>query len=212
MFDATNLVLFAAASLALVVTPGPDIVYVLTRGIGQGRGTALASTLGVCLGYVVHTALAVLGLSALLASSATAFQVVRYAGAAYLLYLGVRILLRKQTFAVPSGAPSGEVVRVSAVVWQGVLTSVLNPKGILLFVSFLPQFVDPGVGNVALQVSVLGLIHTLLCLAVYGVVALSSGALGNRLAGSPRFSDALRWLTGSVLVGLGLRLALQERR
>jgi threonine/homoserine/homoserine lactone efflux protein len=204
-----NIVLFLTTAVVMICTPGPDIIYVSTRGIAQGRDTALLSTLGVCLGYLVHTALAVLGLSALLQASAIAFEMVRYAGAAYLLYLGVKTLLSKEPFLPTQNAqplPKGRIV------WQGVLTSVLNPKGILFFLSFLPQFISPQSGHVSLQLIVYGLTFTVLCLLIYGAIGYCSGQVGDRLTKQPTISLALKWLSGSVLVGLGIRMAWPERK
>ena len=208
----TNFLLFLAASLPLIMTPGPDMIYVATRGISRGRGVALISALGVGLGYLVHTLLAVAGLSALLQGSATAFLVVKYAGAAYLLYLGARTLMDRGGFSSLRG--EGGEVRADAlarIFLQGTVTSVLNPKGILFFLAFLPQFVSLSGGSVALQVLVLGSIFALLCLFVYGLVGYFSGSLGDVLVEKPRFAGALRWVTGGILVVLGLRLALPER-
>jgi threonine/homoserine/homoserine lactone efflux protein len=204
-----NIVLFLTTAVVMICTPGPDIIYVSTRGIAQGRETALLSTLGVCLGYLVHTALAVLGLSALLQASAVAFEMVRYAGAAYLLYLGVKTLLSKEPFLPTQNSqplPKGRIV------WQGVLTSVLNPKGILFFLSFLPQFISPQSGHVSLQLIVCGLTFTVLCLLIYGAIGYFSGQVGDRLTKQPTISLALKWLSGSVLVGLGIRMAWPERK
>lgn len=212
MLRETNFLLFLAASLPLILTPGPDMIYVATRGIARGRGVALISASGVGVGYVVHTVLAVAGLSALLQQSATAFLVVKYAGAAYLLYLGVRTLFDRGGFASLRGeGEEGRTDELARVFFQGTVTSVLNPKGILFFLAFLPQFVSLTAGSVALQVSVLGSIFALLCLIVYGFVGYFSGSLGDVLADNPGFAGALRWITGGILVALGLRLALPER-
>ena len=208
----TNIALFVAASLVLIATPGPDIIYVLTRGIGQGRRAALVSACGVSLGVVVHTTFATLGLSALLAQSAFAFSVVKYAGAAYLIYLGVRTLLSRESFATRGGG--ARPVGLAAVFRQGVLSNVLNPKVALTFLAFLPQFVSPpsSGSGASSQMLVLGLIFMLLTLLFLCVVAFFSGTMGDRLASRPGLADGLRRLTGCVFVGLGLRLALPERR
>jgi len=134
---------------------------------------------------------------------------VKYAGAAYLFYIGVRTVLKKQSFAAPEHAAPA---RLSVVFRQGVLSNVLNPKVALFFLAFLPQFVDPAAGSAGLQMLGLGFAFTLMGLAVLSVVALTSGLLGERLGSSPFFAGVLRWLTGSVLVALGLRLAVPERR
>jgi threonine/homoserine/homoserine lactone efflux protein len=207
----TSLILFLTASMALIATPGPDMVYVLTRGVAQGRRAALVSACGVCSGLAVHTSFAAIGLSALLARSAVAFSLVRYAGAAYLIYLGIRALLNKDTYAI-----SREVrptTGLGRVFFQGVASNVLNPKvALFFFLAFLPQFVSPDVGSSVLQMFVLGAIFALLGLLSLGFVAYFSGTLGDWLGSRPGFANSLRWLTGSVLAGLGLRLALPERR
>lgn len=206
----SNLILFLTTAVVMICTPGPDIIYVSTRGIAQGRNVALLSTLGVCIGYIAHTALAVLGLSALLQASTTAFEIVRYAGACYLLYLGIRTLLSKESL-IPANNESKPVER-GKIVWQGVITSILNPKGILFFVAFLPQFVDAHSGQVPLQMLVYGLSFTILCLLIYGMIGYFAGGLGNKLARQPRVADFMKWFSGSVLIGLGLRMAIPERK
>jgi threonine/homoserine/homoserine lactone efflux protein len=205
----TNLLLFVTASLALIVVPGPDMIYVLTRGASQGRAAGLVSAVGVCSGLQVHTAFAAVGLSAILAQSALAFSVVKYAGAAYLFFLGVRTILDRNGFSTPERAESA---RLGIVFRQGVLSNVLNPKVALFFLAFLPQFVDPAAGSAGLQMIGFGVAFTLMGLAVLSIVALASGVLGERLRRNSSFANVMRWLTGSVLVALGLRLAVPERR
>jgi threonine/homoserine/homoserine lactone efflux protein len=206
----TNLLVFASIIVVLALTPGPDVIYITTRGMAQGRRAALLSTAGICIGYLVYTTLAALGLSALLQSSLIAFDIVRYAGAVYLVYLGIRTFLSKRgdplTLCAVAPAPSGRILQ------QGMLTSMLNPKGILVFAALLPQFVNPHLGSVPLQMTAFGLTFTLICLCIYGGYAFLSGSLGEKLATRPRFASVLRWLTGSVLVGLGARLLFLERR
>ncbi len=207
MLPETNLVLFLIASLALIATPGQDNIYILTRGIAQGRRAALVSAWGVCLGLLVHTTFAAVGLSALLAQSAAAFSVVKWAGAAYLIYLGARTLLSKNSFA-PSDDETPRA-GLGKVFWQGVASNVLNPKVALFFLSFLPQFVGADTSNI--QFLVLGFLFALVALVVTSGIALFSGALGDWLGSRPRFANSLRWLTGGVLVGLGMRLAFTQR-
>ncbi len=178
----------------------------MTRGISQGRSAALVSAAGASVGLVVHSTFAAVGLSALLAQSALAYSVVKYVGAAYLIYLGVRALLHKEAFT-PSEAPP---VALRRVFFQAVLSNVLNPKVALFFLAFLPQFADPKTG--ALGLLALGLTFALLTWAVFSLLGFFSGGVGGWLGRKPRFAGALRWLTGGVLVGLGLRLALPERR
>lgn len=206
----SNVILFFTTAVVMICTPGPDIIYVSTRGIAQGRGVALLSTFGVCIGYIAHTVLAVLGLSALLQASATAFEIVRYAGACYLLYLGIRTLINKESL-IPSSTEVRPIER-GKIVWQGAITSILNPKGILFFMAFLPQFVDAQIGQVPLQMGAYGVSFTILCLLIYGMIGYFAGGLGDRLARQPRIADFMKWFSGSVLIGLGVRMAIPERK
>ena len=209
MLDA-NVALFVVASLAVIVAPGPDNIYVLTRGVAQGRGVALASAWGMCSGLLFHTTLAAVGLSAILARSALAFSVIKYAGAAYLIYLGVRALLSKEEFAsLQEEAPTA---RLGSFFLRGMTMNLLNPKVAVFFLAFLPQFASPAMGGTALRLLALGLIFTLLSLVIFSAIALFSGILGDRLSRNPRFAGTLRWLAGCVLVGLGVRLALSGRQ
>lgn len=206
----TNLVLFLTASVALIVAPGPDNILVLTRGVAQGRGAALVSAAGASLGLVVHSVFAAAGLSALLAQSAVAFSVIKYVGAAYLVYLGVRALLGREGFAIR--ADDAPPPRLRSILIQAFATNVLNPKVALFFLAFLPQFADPTAGDVAPQLLVLGLTFALLTWMIFSALGYFSGILGNWLVSRPKLADGLRWLTGGVLIGLGLRLALPDRR
>jgi threonine/homoserine/homoserine lactone efflux protein len=204
-----NIALFVAASLAVIVAPGPDNIYVLTRGVAHGREVALASAWGMCSGLLFHTTLAAVGLSAILVRSAVAFSVVKYAGAVYLVYLGLRALLNKEGF-VPS-AEEAPAARLRSFYFRGLTMNLLNPKVAVFFLAFLPQFASPSeatTGGVALRLVAFGLIFALLSVVVFSAIALFSGVLGDRLSRNPRFATALRWLTGCVLVGLGVRLGL----
>jgi threonine/homoserine/homoserine lactone efflux protein len=205
----SNLLLFATFIVFLALMPGPDVIYIMTRGIAQGRRAALLSTVGICIGYLIYTMLAVLGLSALLQSSTIAFDIVRYVGAIYLVYLGIRTLISKAGGPLHlrevNPAPHGRILQ------QGILTSMLNPKGILVFAALLPQLVNSHSGNVPLQMAAFGLTFTLICLCIYGGYAYLSGSLGEKLATQPRFASVLKYLTGSVLIGLGARLLFLER-
>ncbi len=209
MFFEANLVLFLTASLGLIVAPGPDNILVLTRGVAQGRGAALVSAVGASLGLVIHSGFAAVGLSALLAQSAVTFSAVKYVGAAYLIYLGVRALLSREGFAIHADDAPAPTLR--SILTQAFATNVLNPKVALFFLAFLPQFVEPGAGSAAPQLLLLGLTFALLGLAFLCVLAYFSGALGAHVSDNPTYANVLRWLTGCVLIGLGLRLALQNR-
>ena len=208
MLGDTNLVLFLTASLVVIVAPGPDNILVLTRGISQGRKAALVSAGGASVGLVCHSLFAAAGLSAILAQSAVAFSVVKYAGAAYLIYLGAKTLLSRGGFALSGEAGT---LRLRSVFAQGVASNVMNPKIAVFFLAYLPQFVDPAAGGTAPQLLLLGLTFALLTWIVFSLLGYFSGTLGDRLVRRPRLSDALRWITGGVFVLLGLRLALPER-
>jgi threonine/homoserine/homoserine lactone efflux protein len=208
MPDAPALALFMAAGLALNLTPGPDMLYVAARAAAEGRAAGIASTLGIATGTLVHIALVAFGLTALLAAVPVAYTAVRLAGAAYLVYLGVRTLLR------PGGLTERALTPASrwAVFRQGVVTNVLNPKVALFFLAFLPQFVDPARGSAGLQVLGLGLLFDASGTLVLLAVALGASRAAGRLR---RSAGAARWLeraTGVLFVGLGVRLALAGRR
>ncbi len=206
----TDLVLFLAASLVVIVAPGPDNILVLTRGVTLGRRAALVSAAGASFGLVCHSLFAAAGLSALLARSAVAFSVVKYVGAAYLIYLGVMALLGREHFVLAErGAPP---LGLRSVFVQAVASNVLNPKIAVFFLAYLPQFADPSAAATAPRLLLLGLTFALLTWAIFSAIAFFSGGLGGWLRGRPRAAGGLGWLTGSVLICLGLRLALPERR
>jgi threonine/homoserine/homoserine lactone efflux protein len=164
----------------------------------------------MCSGLLFHTTLAAVGLSAVLARSAVAFSVVKYAGAAYLVYLGARALMSKEEFA-PS-VEEAPAARLGNFFVRGLTMNLLNPKVAVFFLAFLPQFASPATDGAALRLLVLGLIFTLLSMVVFSTIALFSGILGDRLSRNLRFANALRWLTSCVLIGLGVRLALSGRQ
>jgi threonine/homoserine/homoserine lactone efflux protein len=171
---------------------------------------ALASAWGMCSGLLLHTTLAALGLSAILAQSAMAFSVVKYAGAAYLVYLGVRAFVSRGEFA-PSTEQATAAGRCGYFA-RGLAMNLLNPKVAVFFVAFLPQFAGPTSDGAALRLLALGLIFAILSVLVFSAIALFSGVLGDRLSKNPRYASILRSLTGCVLVGLGLRLAFSGRQ
>jgi threonine/homoserine/homoserine lactone efflux protein len=203
--DAGTLALFAAAAVALLVIPGPAVLYIVAQSIEHGRGAGLVSMLGVQVGGLVHVAAAALGLSALLVRSAVAFDVVRYAGAAYLIFLGLRKLLRRERFETTGERPPRRLDRLFA---QGIVVNVLNPKTALFFFAFLPQFADVSKGSVGLQIALLGVLFILIAVVSDGMYALAAGTAAGWLRGSPRFLRAERWISGTVLLGLGVTTAL----
>jgi threonine/homoserine/homoserine lactone efflux protein len=200
-----TLLVFALASLALVAIPGPNVIYIATRSLGQGRRVGVASALGVETGALVHIAAATLGLSALIRSSPLAFDVVKYLGAAYLIGLGIRALVRGKPLDLEGDTVPEPLHRAFA---QGVLVNVLNPKVALFFVAFLPQFVDPARGAAALQILVLGLVFLAIAVVLDVGWALAAGTLGAWLRSRPRFARRQRFLTGGVYLALGAAAAL----
>jgi threonine/homoserine/homoserine lactone efflux protein len=202
MPDASTLLLFAGASLALLAIPGPAVIYVVTRSIGQGRPAGIVSVLGVETGTFAYALAAAAGLSGLIAASATAFTVVKYAGAAYLLYLGVRKLLEREQ---PRDLPATGRSRLYL---NGLLVQLLNPKIAIFFVAFLPQFVDASRGPAAVQMLVLGTLFTILAVVSDGAYAVLAGAAGGWLRTSRRARGWLAKVSGGVYIGLGLTAAL----
>jgi threonine/homoserine/homoserine lactone efflux protein len=207
MLDATSLALFMTATLALNLAPGPDMLYVSTRSLTQGRRAGVISALGIAAGSVVHTLAIASGLAALLRAVPLAYEIVRFAGAAYLIWLGIQALLAK------SGPMDGKPLdRASewTIFRQGMITNLLNPKVALFFLAFLPQFVRED-GPVALQIVVLGCLFNLSGTIVNVGVAQLAASARAWLATGERVQRIFRWLTASVFIGLGLRLAVQER-
>jgi threonine/homoserine/homoserine lactone efflux protein len=201
---------YVAASLALIATPGQDMIYVVTRSLAQGRFAGVCSAVGVCLGIIAHTALAALGVGAILQASEGLFVALKLLGAAYLVYLGLRMILSRDLPPELSGnAPPLSPV---ALVWQGMLSNLTNPKIVLFFFAFLPQFVDPASPHATRDLASLGVLYALLALPVKCAVGLAAGSLSERVLKRP---SALKWmnrLSGTVLIGLGLRLAATDMK
>jgi len=203
----STLALFAAAALALAVVPGPAVTYVVTRSVEHGRRAGLLSVLGVSTGGLVHVAAATAGLSALLASSASAFSVVKLAGAAYLIAIGLLRLFGRGETESGEAAPAAHR-RVYA---QGVVVNVLNPKTALFFLAFLPQFVEPHRWPVAVQVGLLGCLFVLIAAASDSVYALTASALAGRMRGSRRVQKLKRFFAGGIFLALGATAAAAKR-
>ena len=211
MPDRTAFLTFLIASLALNLAPGPDMLYVLGRSLGQGRRAGIVSSLGIFVGCLVHIAAAALGLAALLRASVVAFNLIRYAGAAYLIYLGARMLFSKDAQNTLASGATTQPASLRRIFMQGVISDVLNPKVAMFFVAFLPQFVNPARGPVVFQIVVLGLILDVGGTLVNLGVAFFAGEIGNRLRESDRIARWQRWFTGSIFIGLGVRLGLARR-
>lgn len=209
MPDLTHLPLFIFASVVLLVTPGPAVLYIIARSMDQGRGAGLVSVCAIEVGNFVHVIAATLGLSALLLSSALAFSIVKYLGAGYLIYLGLRKLFSGEGRQSSSKSQPETLRRIFS---QGVVVATLNPKTALFFVAFLPQFVDPSQGLIAGQMLVLGCIFIMLAVVSDGFYALVAGTAGRWLRDSASVMRAQRYVVGSVYIGLGLAAALADAR
>ncbi len=208
LFDPARLAAFLLAGIALNLTPGPDTMYVLARSLGQGRWAGIVSALGIAAGCVFHITAAALGLSALLATSALAFTVVKWVGALYLVWMGVGML---RGGAGPEAVQGLKPASLWRIFRDGVVTNVLNPKVALFFLAFLPQFVDPSRGSPGLQFVLLGLLFSVTGTAWLAFLAGAAGAFGGWLRRNPRVAAWQKRATGAVFVALGARLALQGR-
>src|SRR5215510_1544631 len=209
MFDAAKFTMFIAVSWALIIAPGPDMLYVITRGMTYGRGAGMLSAIGVICGILVHTTAAAFGLTLIFQKSVLAFLIVKYVGTAYLVYLGIKTWREKSSFHLQTSTSSASSKRLF---WQGVLSNVLNPKIAIFFLAFLPQFVDNRNGQVTLQLIILGLTFAFFGLCFLLVVGYSSGTIGTYLTRRPQYAQFTQRLAGGILVGLGVRLAFTERR
>ena len=209
MVDSAHFLIFLGAAILLAIAPGPGMLYVLTRSLAGGRREGLLSALGTFVGGMVHVCAAAAGISIILAKSAAAFAAVKYLGAAYLCFLGVRMILDARKDQPISLA---DLQSRRSPFWQGIMTEVLNPKTALFFLSFIPQFVNRGNGHVFAQFILLGTVSVTLNTTADIIVTMLAGPLGERIRGSARFRRRQRTLTGAVMIGLGTYLALGETK
>jgi len=201
MPNPSTLTVFATAALALLLTPGPAVLYIVGRSIEQGRLAGFVSTLGIGLGSVVHVGFATLGVSALLMQTAIAFSVVKYAGAAYLVYLGVRTLATKTEAKTIKPVEKDSLSKIFV---QGLIVNVLNPNAAIFFFAFLPQFVSPSSGSVVTQILILGAIFVGMAIVSDGVYALVAGTAGEFLSGNIRVARFQKVLAGTLYIVLGI--------
>ncbi|BBK34158.1 threonine/homoserine/homoserine lactone efflux protein [Stella humosa] len=208
MFDPLAFTLFVAAALAIALTPGPGILYVAARSLAGGRADGIASSVGTGIGGLVHIVAGACGVSAILLASAEVFTLFKLLGAAYLVFLGVQTIRsagQPLAMAAPTGTSAGGAFR------QGILVEALNPKTAAFFLAFLPQFVDPARGEVALQFVLLGVVSVVLNTAVDIVVAFGAAAIARQIAGRPAIVRRLRYGSGATMCGLGALLAFARR-
>lgn len=201
------LLTFLFASMALTISPGPDNIFVITQGVTRGRKAAVVTALGMCSGVSVHTTAAALGVSAIFYSSALAFNLVKYAGAAYLLYLAFMTLRSSSTVRLGKA----EEIPVAALFRRGFIMNVMNPKVALFFLAFLPQFADPKIGAIPAQMMLLGFLFMLQAVCIFSLIGWFSGSIGSSLLEKPTIARYFDLLAGSVFALLGVRLALTQR-
>lgn len=208
MIDPSKLVLFLTAALLLAIAPGPGMLYVLARSLAGGRREGVLSSFGTFVGGMVHVLAAAAGVSVVLARSVVAFATVKYAGAAYLCFLGIRMIV--DALREGDSLPTDASVPVRNPFWQGIATEVLNPKTALFFLSFIPQFVNRDSGHMFWQFLLLGTVSVTLNTSADLVVTMFAGPLGNRIRSSAKFRRTQRTATGAIMIGLGTYLAASK--
>jgi len=202
-----DIALFVVTAALLAIAPGPDVIYVLTRGVSQGPRAGLAAAIGFATGCIFHTTLAALGVAALIRSSDVAFNLVRYAGAAYLAWIGIQALRHRSSFSIEGAS---DVKALATIYRQSVIGNMLNPKVTLFFLAFLPQFVNMQAGHVGWQMALLGVIFMIVTAVVFGAVALFSGWIGAWVRGKPVIGERLNVFAGLTFIALGIRVALPD--
>lgn len=205
LIDTTSLAIFVTAAIILLITPGPAVLFIVARSLEQGRAAGIVSAVGIGAGAVVHVFVAALGLSALLMQSALAFSVVKYLGAAYLIYLGIRTLMSKAEAHEVGQVNTLSLQRIFA---QGFVVNLLNPKTALFFFAFLPQFVDPARGSVTAQIIMLGTIFIVLAITSDSIYALVAGTVRQVVAGNESIARLQKNFAGVIYIGLGVTTAL----
>lgn len=205
MVELSTLAVFVTAAFLLLITPGPAVLYIITRSIDQGRLAGVVSALGVGVGTTVHVAAAAFGLSALLESSVLAFNLVKFLGAAYLIYLGIQKLLEKDR---PAQVAAPEPEKLSRIFYEGFVVNLLNPKLALFFLSFLPQFIAPERGSVVGQILLLGTLFVVMGVCSDSSYALLAGSLRGWLRNNQTFARIQRYVAGVIYIGLGATAAL----
>ncbi len=205
----STLTLFFVAAAVLLITPGPAVLYIVARSLDQGRVAGIVSTLGINFGTFFHIAAAAWGVSALLVQSALAFNLIKYLGAAYLIYLGIRKLLERETAETVTVVEPQPLRRLFL---QGIVVNLLNPKTALFFFAFLPQFTDPSKGSIALQILFLGVIFVVMAFFSDSMYALLAGTVGNWLRGNLQFWRVQRYVAGTIYIALGLTAAFSGSR
>ncbi len=210
MFATSELIIFIGSSIVFTVAPGPDVLFTITQGITKGRKAGVMTAMGLGLGNTVHTAAAALGLSVIFRTSEIAFFTFKVFGAAYLFYLAYKTIRHRNEAVSPEKGGGGETSAIATLA-KGFIMNVLNPKVALFFLAFLPQFAHPEMGNIPLQISVLGLIFIAQVLVVFGLFGYFAGSIGSVIMRNPRFSRRMSDISALVFIGIGIKLALSHR-
>ncbi len=210
MFGIDNYPAFIAAGILLNIMPGSDTIYILTRSMSQGKKAGIYSVLGISAGGLGHTLLAALGLSVLLCTSPLLFNIVKYAGVIYLIYIGLRTIISKEEMFNLNDSESGSA-QYKKIFRQGVLTNLLNPKVALFFISFLPQFINTGISSGPLPFLILGVTLVLTGAVWFLILVYFSSALTDKIRKKPALSGIIQKISGSVFIGMGLTLALNRK-
>jgi len=208
--DFNSYLLFIGASIILCIVPGPDMVYLLSRTIAQGKKAGFAAALGINLGGYFHLTAAILGISAIIATSALAFTILKYCGAAYLIYIGFKAILSNSSSAIGS-ADNETQLSIKSIFWQGFISDVLNPKVAIFFISLLPQFIQADNNNTFTQLIILGITVNIIALLINFVLVEFSHSVSSNLRQSNRVSKVLHNVMGIVFISLGLKLATEQR-
>ena len=209
MIELTQLLLFIAASFLLCLAPGPDNIYVLTQGMTKSKKAAIITTFGLCTGLIIHTSAAALGISVIFQTSQMAFNIVKYAGAAYLLYIAYQAFkYRNEPLDLSVQNSSSELKKLF---FKGFIMNILNPKVSIFFLAFLPQFVNTQAGNVPIQMITLGIIFMIMTVIVFSSIGIAANLLSSKLQKNPSIVKVMNILTSTVLVALGIKLALSSR-
>ncbi len=205
--DIVNLVSFVAVSMLLTIAPGPDIIYVITQSITQGKSAGIITSLGLCTGLIVHTTAAAFGVSAILQQSVIAFKILKYAGAIYLFFLAWKAFREKNELLSDMTARNKDSISLYR---QGILMNILNPKVGLFFLAFLPQFVNANAGNIPGQMILLGILFILQAILIFSIVSICAGFLGEKILGRPNIAKYVNYAKGGIFVLIGSKLALDE--
>jgi len=209
LIELTQLLLFIAASFLLCLAPGPDNIYVLTQGMTKSKKAAIITTFGLCTGLIIHTSAAALGISVIFQTSQMAFNIVKYAGAAYLLYIAYQAFkYRNEPLDLSVQNSSSELKKLF---FKGFIMNILNPKVSIFFLAFLPQFVNTQAGNVPIQMITLGIIFMIMTVIVFSSIGIAANLLSSKLQKNPSIVKVMNILTSTVLVALGIKLALSSR-